>query len=537
MSEKSDDKGLEKKTNVEKKKCDSSDEDSDGWEEMEKTAEMIKCLFCENINTNFDDAIEHLKKLHEFDFFVIHNRHELNHLSYLQLIYFIYSEKLSPCKIMEEEDDIWGGSDFPTASCFPEDKKAWMTFDIEGFIEDQEEIERKKHKPSYMCNSDDEEKKEMSTIKASELRDLKESLSSLRKRYQALDNDNKELKEIVSALRESALKSLVDEDKKDEKEKTSLKDDESYFTSYSHYGIHQEMLCDAVRTESYRDAIAKNTSSIKGKIVMDLGCGTGILSMFASQTGAKRVISVDQSDIIYQAMDIARRNKMSNIKFLKGKIEEISLPSEKVDVIVSEWMGYFLLFEGMLDSVIYARDRYLTKGGMLFPNRCNISLVGSGDVDRHRERIGFWESVYGFDMSSMKDDVLREASVEVCKPDTIITESNIIADFNLMIVTTNCYSFSYNFNLKVTRKGSLTSLVGYFDTFFDLPTVPVEFSTGPHAEPTHWKQVVFFLPTPVEVTLDDVISGTFTCQRNPKDPRSLMITIKMQDQELEYNFM
>jgi hypothetical protein len=36
--------------------------------------------------------------------------------------------------------------------------------------------------------------------------------------------------------------------------------------------------------------------------------------------------------------------------------------SGKIDILVSEWMGYFLLFEGMLDSVLYARDRYLAKG-------------------------------------------------------------------------------------------------------------------------------------------------------------------------------
>jgi protein arginine N-methyltransferase 1 len=45
--------------------------------------------------------------------------------------------------------------------------------------------------------------------------------------------------------------------------------------------------------------------------------------------------------------------------FLKGKMEEVKLPVDKVDIIISEWMGYFLLFESMLDSVLYARDKYL----------------------------------------------------------------------------------------------------------------------------------------------------------------------------------
>jgi len=52
------------------------------------------------------------------------------------------------------------------------------------------------------------------------------------------------------------------------------------------------------------------------------------------------------------------------ITLIKGKIEEITLPVEKVDVIVSEWMGYFLLFESMLDSVIYARKKWLSPSGV-----------------------------------------------------------------------------------------------------------------------------------------------------------------------------
>lgn len=47
------------------------------------------------------------------------------------------------------------------------------------------------------------------------------------------------------------------------------------------------------------------------------------------------------------------------ITFLKGKVEEVKLPVDSVDIIISEWMGYFLLFESMLDSVLFARDKYL----------------------------------------------------------------------------------------------------------------------------------------------------------------------------------
>lgn len=70
------------------------------------------------------------------------------------------------------------------------------------------------------------------------------------------------------------------------------------------------------------------------------------------------------------------------VHLIRGRIEDTNLPVKKVDVLVSEWMGYFLLFEGMLDSFIYARDNHLTKGGMVLPNRCNISLIGCSDIGK-----------------------------------------------------------------------------------------------------------------------------------------------------------
>lgn len=115
-----------------------------------------------------------------------------------------------------------------------------------------------------------------------------------------------------------------------------------------------------MRTLSYRNAIHQNSHLFANKIVLDVGCGTGILSMFCAKAGAKHVIGVDMSNIIDQARKIVELNGMSDrITLLKGKMEEVVLPFPKVDIIVSEWMGYFLLYESMLDTVLWARDRYL----------------------------------------------------------------------------------------------------------------------------------------------------------------------------------
>ena len=116
------------------------------------------------------------------------------------------------------------------------------------------------------------------------------------------------------------------------------------------------MLKDTVRTTSYRNSIYQNSHLFKNKVVLDVGCGTGILCMFAAKSGAKKVIGVDMSNIIDQAKCIVKDNGLDSIITLKkGKMEEVDIGVEKVDIIISEWMGYCCLYESMLNTVLVAR--------------------------------------------------------------------------------------------------------------------------------------------------------------------------------------
>ena len=54
------------------------------------------------------------------------------------------------------------------------------------------------------------------------------------------------------------------------------------------------------------------------------------------------------------------------ITIIQGMVENVQLPVEKVDIIISEWMGYFLLYEAMLDTVLCARDKWLAPDGLVF---------------------------------------------------------------------------------------------------------------------------------------------------------------------------
>lgn len=119
--------------------------------------------------------------------------------------------------------------------------------------------------------------------------------------------------------------------------------------------------------------------------------------------------------------------------------------------------------------------------------------------ERYIDLVDYWSNVYGFKMSCMKAKVVKEPSIEICNVNDIVTNVALIQDFDLYTVDTNYMNFTAPFSFTVKKTGSLTAIVGYFDTFFDLEN-PIKFSTGPHSQPTHWKQTVFSLSEPISIT-------------------------------------
>ncbi|KAI5478855.1 protein arginine N-methyltransferase 1 [Pseudohyphozyma bogoriensis] len=299
-----------------------------------------------------------------------------------------------------------------------------------------------------------------------------------------------------------------------------------YSDSYAHFGIHEEMLKDEVRTLSYRNSMWWNKHLFKDKVVLDVGCGTGILSMFAAKAGAKKVIGIDMSNIIDQAQKIVEANGFSDtITLIKGKMEEVVLPVDKVDIIISEWMGYFLLYESMLDSVLYARDKYLVPGGLMFPDEATMFLAGIEDQDYKEEKIGFWDDVYGFDYSCIKEIALKEPLVDVVDLKAVVTNPCKIATFDLLKVTKAELNFVADFKLTATRNDYMHAVLGWFDVSFRACHKAVSFSTGPHAKYTHWKQTVFYLGDMVTLKANDTVEGKISVAPNGKNPRDLDIVL------------
>lgn len=309
--------------------------------------------------------------------------------------------------------------------------------------------------------------------------------------------------------------------------------EQHYFDSYDHYGIHEEMLQDSVRTLSYRNAIIQNKDLFKDKVVLDVGCGTGILSMFAAKHGAKHVIGVDMSSIIEMARELVELNGFSDkITLLRGKLEDVVLPYDKVDIIISEWMGYFLLYESMLDTVLYARDRYLVEDGLIFPDKCSIHIAGLEDSEFKQEKMNYWHDVYGFDYSPFIPLIMKEPIVDTVDNNLVNTTRCKLIEFDLNTVKLEDLSFKADFKVEAKRQDWINGVICWFDTVFPAPKgkTPITFSTGAHAPYTHWKQTVFYLADDLECEAGDILKGTVTCSPNNRNNRDL-------DVKIDYDFI
>jgi len=304
-----------------------------------------------------------------------------------------------------------------------------------------------------------------------------------------------------------------------------------YFDSYGHFGIHEEMLKDSVRTVTYKNAILHNKHLFRDKVVLDVGCGTGILSMFAAKAGAKMVIGVDCSTIVEQAKEIVKENKMDHvITIIRGKVEEVQLPVVNVDIIISEWMGYCLFYESMLDTVLFARDKWLVEGGLMFPDRATLYVCAIEDREYKEEKFDFWEDVYGFNMSRIKHLSLAEPLVESVNRQAVITNNCLLKEFDIQNGKKEDIPFSSPFHLQIKRNDYVQALVTFFNVEFSACHKKTWFSTGPDYHYTHWKQTTFYLREYLTCKKGEEIFGQFSMTTNPRNKRDLDFEIEVQFQ-------
>ncbi|OEU06928.1 S-adenosyl-L-methionine-dependent methyltransferase, partial [Fragilariopsis cylindrus CCMP1102] len=223
---------------------------------------------------------------------------------------------------------------------------------------------------------------------------------------------------------------------------TKSKDMAEYFSAYAELHHQKDMLEDIHRMDSYYNAIMNNAAEcFKDKVVLDVGTGSGILALWAAKAGARKVYAIEYTDMAYNARQLIKDNGYEHIiTVLQGTVESITLPLKEdglllidnegnepdehvIDVIVSEWMGYMLLRESMLDSVLIARDKYLKPStGLMFPSHATIYLAPITDesqrldnINNYKDSIDDWydfvertQTSYGIDYDTLTEKYNQE---------------------------------------------------------------------------------------------------------------------------------
>ncbi len=270
---------------------------------------------------------------------------------------------------------------------------------------------------------------------------------------------------------------------------------------YAEFEVHRTMICDRVRTDAFRAAI--DAVVRPGDIVLDVGAGSGILSVFAARAGAARVYSVEQTSVAVLAQELAAANRVEDIvRVIHGDVMDID-PPEPVDVVVSEWLGGFGIDEGMLAPVIAARDRWLKPGGVMIPR--SVTAWAALVHDRYlADMVGFLrDKPYGLRLDDLVDKTVNEILYSgtfrhLAAGDTRSEPSRLwTTDADLITLAQARAPHEAEALLPVDDHGTANALA----LWFSAELAPgISLSVGPGDPPTHWGMTTAPLSSPVELT-------------------------------------
>eukprot|EP01013_Petalomonas_cantuscygni_P018278 TRINITY_DN35672_c0_g1_i1.p1 TRINITY_DN35672_c0_g1~~TRINITY_DN35672_c0_g1_i1.p1 ORF type:complete len:407 (+),score=112.73 TRINITY_DN35672_c0_g1_i1:38-1258(+) len=332
----------------------------------------------------------------------------------------------------------------------------------------------------------------------------------------------------------------------------------NYFITYGFLYHQKQMLEDEHRMDSYYRAIKHNAAThFKDKVVLDLGTGTGVLAIWAAQAGAKKVYAVEATAMAKHARALVKANGLDHIiEVIQGPVESLPKPEEPADTMVSEWMGYLLLRESMLDSIVWARDNGWCKPDCaMFPSHatvmvapCHLQETENAVRDLGKEVAG-WQGfvertkgMFNIDLAALRDEYFREQRIYHLQSvqwrdipaAALVGHHSTILTMDIHTVKVDDYrSFTAPFELMAHASSTATALAGWFEVEFrgnasNPCKVPVRLTTAPspHGHGTHWGQQCFHLHPPVPLSPGERISGTIQMSRNGYNHRLLDFEVK-----------
>ncbi len=308
---------------------------------------------------------------------------------------------------------------------------------------------------------------------------------------------------------------------------------EYYFKRYGDLELQRRMVSDRARTDAFAAAIRELVRPTD--TVLDVGTGTGVLAMLAAKAGARKVYAVDQSDIADTAIRLVAENALADrVEVIKGAAAELVLP-EKVDLLVSEWLGHVAFVEGMLTDVLKARDHNLAEGGRMLPARVRVKLAPVGDpVLYSLEGPGFWRKpVHGIDFSSLEAAELKQGRALQIRVEhaALLAPGERLTEVDVETCRAADAWGSGTATYVAERDGVVDGFCAWFEAMLS-PSVTL--STAPGRQETHWAQTYFpFAPYPVR--RGDRIDVEWTLAEHPEEYRYTTLALRANDHEQIYD--
>lgn len=271
---------------------------------------------------------------------------------------------------------------------------------------------------------------------------------------------------------------------------------------------HREYLSDLNRLECFRLAIEEMVRP--GFVVVDLGAGSGIMSLLACRAGAGRVYAIEETSLIGLAREICKANGFSDrVAFIKELSTRAQVP-EQADIVVADQIGRFGFDAGIFEYFSDARQRMLKPGGVLLPSRVDLVVAPVEREDLWRQ-VEFWnESPAGFNFQPARMLAVNTGYPAKFRPEHLLAAPAIIASLD----TANCPASvpGAAASMEVARTGTLHGVGGWFSAQLS-PGVPM--SNGPlDAKSIRRRNVFFPIDRPVAVQAGDRVRVTMNIRPN-----------------------